>query len=165
MPLGLTVKDGPLYEAVANGDDGPPLGRELEVASLLRFIRDRRIRNVVFITGDVHYCAAHHYDPARARFTEFNPFWEFVAGPAHAGTFGPAELDRTFGPAVKFVGIPKGMKGNRPPSDGLQFFGTLRVDAKTHALTATLRNAAGDTLYKVELPFERNGKTKVKGAL
>jgi len=44
------------------------------------------------------------------------------------------------------------MKGNRPPSDGLQFFGTLRVDAKTHALTATLRNAAGDTLYKVELP-------------
>ena len=157
MPLGLTVKDGPLYEAVANGDDGPPLGRELEVASLLRFIRDRRIRNVVFITGDVHYCAAHHYDPARARFTEFHPFWEFVAGPAHAGTFGPAELDRTFGPEVKFVGIPKGMKGNRPPSDGLQFFGTLRVDAKTHALTATLRNAAGDTLYTVELPFERSG--------
>lgn len=152
MPLGLTVKDGQEYEAVANGDDGPPLGRELEVAGLLRFIRDRRIRNVVFITGDVHYCAAHHYDPARARFTEFNPFWEFVAGPAHAGTFGPAELDRTFGPEVKFVGIPKGMKGNRPPSDGFQFFGTLRADARTRALTATLRNAGGETLYKVELP-------------
>ena len=55
------------FEAVANGDDGPPLGRELEIAALLKFIRDQRIRNVVWITADVHYCAAHHYDPSRAR--------------------------------------------------------------------------------------------------
>ena len=72
---------------------GPPLGRELEIADLLRFIKAQRIRNVVWITADVHYCAAHHYDPARARFTEFDPFWEFVAGPLHAGTFGPNTLD------------------------------------------------------------------------
>ena len=118
MPLGLTVTDGPLFEAVANGDAGPPLGRELEIAGLLKFIRDQRIRNVVFVTGDVHYCAAHHYDPARAAFTDFHPFWEFVAGPAHAGTFGPARLDKTFGPEVRFLGIPAGMKPNRPPSEG-----------------------------------------------
>src|SRR6266545_4064233 len=79
MPLGLVVADGPTdFEAVANGDLGRPLGRELEIADLLKFIRDQRIRNVVFITADVHYCAAHHYDPARAAFTEFHPFWEFV---------------------------------------------------------------------------------------
>src|SRR4029453_9589809 len=117
MPLSLTVVDGPLFEAVANGDHGVPLGRELEIASLLRFIRDQRIRNVVFITGDVHYCAAHHYDPVRAAFTDFRPFWEFVAGPAHAGTFAPARLDKTFGPEVKFLGVPADMKPNRPPSE------------------------------------------------
>jgi alkaline phosphatase D len=155
MPLSLTVVDGPLFEAVANGDHGAPLGRELEIASLLRFIRDQRIRNVVFVTGDVHYCAAHHYDPSRASFTEFHPFWEFVAGPAHAGTYGPAELDRTFGPEVKFIGIPPGMKQNRPPSDGFQFFGTMRASAKTHALTVRLVNSDGKELYKVELPAER----------
>ena len=155
MPLSLTVVDGPLFEAVANGDHGGPLGRELEIASLLRFIRDRRIRNVVFVTGDVHYCAAHHYDPSRASFTEFHPFWEFVAGPAHAGTYGPAELDRTFGPEVKFIGIPPGMKQNRPPSDGFQFFGTLRASAKTQTLTVRLVNSEGKELYKVELPAER----------
>ena len=160
MPLGLVVADGPLFEAVANRDDGPPLGRELEIAGLLTFIRDRRIRNVVFITGDVHYCAAHHYDPARAAFTAFHPFWEFVAGPAHAGTFGPGVLDRTFGPEVKFLGIPPGMKPNRPPSDGLQFFGTLRIHARTRALTATLRNAAGQTLFTVDLPPERSGQPR-----
>ena len=108
MPLGLVVPDGKVYEAVANRDDGPPLGRELEIADLLRFIRDRGIRNVVFITGDVHYCAAHHYDPSRAGFTDFHPFWEFVAGPAHAGTFGAVPLDRTFGPEVRFIGVPEG---------------------------------------------------------
>jgi alkaline phosphatase D len=153
LPIGLVVRDGPsFYEAIANGNDGPPLGRELEVAGLLRFIRDHRIRNVVWVTGDVHYCAAHHYDPARARFTEFDPFWEFVAGPLHAGTFGPNTLDGTFGPEVRFNGVPAGMKGNRPPSEGLQFFGTLRIDAKTRALTARLHNLAGEVIYSVELP-------------
>ena len=152
MPLGLVVPDGSAFEAVANGEDGRPLGRELEIAGLLKFIRDERIRNVVFVTGDVHYCAAHHYDPARAAFTDFHPFWEFVAGPAHAGTFGPARLDKTFGPEVRFLGIPAGMKPNRPPSEGLQFFGTLKVDGRTKALTVKLRNVAGDTLFSVELP-------------
>ncbi len=153
MPLGLVVADGPdAFEAVANRDDGPPLGRELEIADLLAFIQRERIRNTVWITADVHYCAAHHYDPARARVTAFDPFWEFVAGPLHAGTFGPGALDRTFGPELRFSGIPPGTKGNRPPSDGLQFFGTLKVDAKTRALTAQLRDVAGRTLFSIDLP-------------
>lgn len=152
MPIGLVVRDGPIrFEAIANGVHGAPLGRELEFAELLRFIRARRIRNVVWITGDVHYCAAHRYDPTIARFTEFDPFWEFVAGPLHAGTFGPGALDATFGPEVKFTGIPPGMKPNRPPSEGLQFFGTLRVDARTRALTVGLHNLAGRRIYQVEL--------------
>ncbi len=152
MPVGVIVRDAPSYfEAVANGDEGPPLGRELEIADLLRFIKARRIGNVVWITGDIHYCAAHHYDPARARFTEFDPFWEFVAGPLHAGTFGPGDMDATFGPEVRFTGIPPGMKPNRPPSDGLQFFGTLRFDGKTRAMTAALHDLAGKTLFSIDL--------------
>jgi alkaline phosphatase D len=156
MPIGLVVRDPPTaFEAIANDDKGPPLGRELEIADLLRFIRARRIRNVVWVTGDVHYCAAHYYHPSRAAMTEFDPFWEFVAGPLHAGTFGPGTLDMTFGPEVKFTGIPSGMKPNRPPSDGFQFFGTLRVDARTRAMTAQLIDVAGKVLYKVELPAQR----------
>ncbi|MEW6322308.1 MAG: alkaline phosphatase D family protein [Acidobacteriota bacterium] len=152
LPIGLVVRDGPEhFEAIANADDGPPLGREHEIADLLRFIRDRRIRNVVWITGDVHYCAAHHYDPARARFTEFDPFWEFVAGPLHAGTFGPNPLDATFGPEVRFSGVPPGMKPNRPPSAGLQFYGLLTIDARTRALTATLHDLTGRALFSQTL--------------
>ena len=139
------------FEAVANGDPGAPLGRELELADLLRHLKAHHVRNVVWITADVHYCAAHHYDPTRATFTEFDPFWEFVAGPLNAGTFGPNPLDPTFGPEVRFIGIPAGMKQNRPPSEGLQFFGTLTADATHRTLTVQLLNVAGQSLYKVEL--------------
>jgi alkaline phosphatase D len=152
MPLGVVVPDaGGRFEAVANREPGAPLGRELEIARLLKFIKDRRIRNVVWITADVHYCAAHRYAPDGAGFTEFDPFWEFVGGPLHAGTFGPNELDRTFGPEVKFVGIPPGMNPNRPPSEPYQFFGSGRIDARTRALTMKLHNVNGE-IYSVELP-------------
>ncbi|PYQ18838.1 MAG: alkaline phosphatase, partial [Acidobacteria bacterium] len=154
QPLGLVVGDGPArFEAVANGN-GPPLGRELEIASLLRSLRDRRVRNLVWVTGDVHYAAAHHYEPERARFKEFHPFWEFVAGPLHAGTFGPNALDDTFGPEVRFRGIPADLKPNRPPSDGLQFFGMGRIDAKTEVLTVSLHNLAGEPVFRVNLEPE-----------
>lgn len=153
LPLGLVVGDGPgKYEAVANGDPGVPLGRELELADLLRDLKRNGVRNVVFITADVHYCAAHHYDPSRAKFTDFDPFWEFVAGPLHAGTFGPNALDPTFGPEARFIGIPQGMKGNRPPSEGFQFFGLMKADPRTRALTVQLRDLAGKTLYSIDLP-------------
>lgn len=153
LPIGLVVRDFPTYyEAFANGDAGPPLGRELEIADLLRFLKTERIDNVVWITGDVHYAAAHHYHPSRARVTEFDPFWEFVAGPLHAGTFGPNALDPTFGPEVRFLGIPEGMKPNRPPSEGLQFFGRFVVDAKTEALRASLHKRDGAEIFATTLP-------------
>jgi alkaline phosphatase D len=152
LPLGMIVGDGPnRYEAVANAENGAPSGRELELADLLRYLKQQRIRNVVWVTADVHYCAAHEYHPTRAAFTDFDPFWEFVAGPLNAGTFGPNALDATFGPQAKFVGIPAGMKGNRPPSDGFQFFGTLTASAKTRALTVRLHNLAGEVIYTNEL--------------
>jgi alkaline phosphatase D len=152
MPIGIIVKDGRTdYEAFANGN-GAALGRELELAELLRFIKQRKIKNVVWLTADVHYCAAHYYDPAQAQFTDFTPFWEFVAGPLNAGTFGPGEMDNTFGPQVKFVGIPKGMKANRSPKDGFQFFGAVNIDGKTKTMTVSLHNIEGKKLYSVELP-------------
>lgn len=156
MPIGLVVPDWPrdgqrTYEAWANADGGRPAGRELELAELLRFIRDQRIRNTVWITADVHYAAAHHYDPDRAAFPDFEPFWEFVAGPMHAGTFGPNELDGTFGPEVRFSTSAGGIEPNRPPSDDLQFYGTLDIDPATRALTAGIHDVNGRRLWRTEI--------------
>jgi alkaline phosphatase D len=154
MPLGLIVRDGKeAFENLANGD-GPALGRELELADLLRFIKANHIPNVVWLTADVHYAAAHYYDPTKAQFTDFAPFWEFVAGPLNAGTFGPNELDNTFGPQVMFHSVPAGMQPNRPPTDGLQFFGMVRIDGASEVMTVTLHNLHGEKLYTVDLEPE-----------
>jgi alkaline phosphatase D len=151
MPIGIVVPDGKTdFEAFANGN-GPALGRELEIADLLRFIKQRKIKNIVWITADVHYAAAHYYDPAKAQFTDFLPFWEFVAGPLNAGTFGPGQMDDTFGPQVKFIGLPPGMKPNRSPKEGLQFFGAVKIDGKTETMTVSLRDLVGKQLFSVDL--------------
>jgi alkaline phosphatase D len=153
MPIGLLVGDGKdpegrtKYEAIANGDDGAALGREFEIAELLRWMKRERIRNTVWVTADVHYTAAHLYSPERASFKDFDPFWEFVSGPLHAGTFGPGVLDKTFGPEVVFSKHPPKGQGNLPPSAGYQFFGDVRVDAKTRAMHVVLRDVSGANLY------------------
>ena len=108
----------------------------------------------MWLTADVHYAAAHFYDPTNAQFTDFNPFWEFVAGPIHAGTFGPNEIDNTFGPQVMFKSVPDGMKPNRSPSEGLQFFGLVTLDGKSEVMTVSLHNVQGEKLYTIELPLE-----------
>ncbi|SFJ06464.1 alkaline phosphatase D family protein [Planctomicrobium piriforme] len=148
MPLGLICGDGPkAFENIANGN-GPPLGRELELVDLLTHLREQNIRNTIWITADVHYAASHYYDPNKAQFQDFLPFWEFVSGPLHAGTFGPNPLDNTFGPQVVFKSIPDKLKPARPPSEGLQFFGQIDIDGQTGALTVGHYNVAGEKLWE-----------------
>jgi len=151
MPLGLVVPDGPkAFEAVANAHDGPPLGREHDIADLLQFVKRNEIGNLVWLAADVHYTAAHYYDPDKAVFQDFLPFWEFISGPIHSGTFGPNALDRTFGPQVMFTKTA-GERMNRPPSDGLQFFGLVEIDGESAAMTVTLKDIEDRDLYSVTL--------------
>jgi alkaline phosphatase D len=155
MPIGLLVGDGKdaegreKFEALANGD-GPALGRELEFADLFRYIKQQKIHNVVWITADVHYCAAHYYDPVKAQFTDFDPFWEFVSGPIHAGGFGPNALDNTFGPQLVYQKAPNG-RDNVPPTEGGQFYGLVHIDGKNGALKVQLKDLNGATLFEKTL--------------
>ncbi len=149
MPVGLVVPDGPAaHEGIAQGRP-EALGRELEVSRLLSWIKAGHVRNVVWFTADVHYTAAHHYDPSRAVFHDFDPFWEFVSGPLHAGTFGPNQLDPTFGPEVRFQRAAE--RPNRPPVDGLQFFGHVAAVGRSDVMTVRLMDVAGEPLYSIEL--------------
>jgi alkaline phosphatase D len=158
MPIGLLVGDGTdttlgcsRWEGSSNGD-GPVLGREFEIARILRSIKTSCVKNVVWLTADVHYCAAHYYDPALAQYQDFEPFWEFVAGPLHAGSFGPNRLENTFGPQVVFAKAPPAGQSNLPPSAGLQFYGQVDVDPYSKAITVSLRDPAGAAVFEKELP-------------
>lgn len=160
MPLGLVVPDGvegkPNFEAVAQGDPGAPLGRELQIAELLRFVKHRRITGTVWLTADVHHTSAQHYDPSRAAFKDFEPFWEFVSGPLNAGAFPASELDGTFGPDRVFVKAPA--VANVSPAEGYQFFGEVDIDGGSGELTVRLREYDGTVLFTQTLQPGRVGQ-------
>ena len=113
LPIGLISED-----AVALGD-GPPQRREHEIADLLSFMKRAGIRNTVWLTADMHYTAAHYYDPNRAVFQDFEPFWEFVSGPLHAGTWAPGRTRqhvRPEGGVSRRAAAPSRAKTSRPVS-------------------------------------------------
>ena len=142
-------RDGP-----SNGDHGEPTGREPEIARVLSAFKRNGVKNVVWITADVHYTAAHHYSPERAAYADFDPFWEFVSGPLAAETFPRKDgiLDRTFGPEVVFS---KGNDSGRrqSPRDGNQFFGHMAI-ARDGLLTVTLYDGSGVALWTRDLEPE-----------
>ena len=156
QPLGLTIWDDwktrSGVEAVADGSGASPVGREQEIAVLLRAIKKASLKNIVWVCGDVHYTASHHYHPDRAAIRDFDPFWEFVSGPLHAGNFGHAELDMTFGPEVVFSKAPKPEDGvNLPPAGDTQFFGLVDIDGTSEALTVRVMDRSNKELFSKTL--------------
>jgi alkaline phosphatase D len=156
LPIGLISQD-----AIALGD-GPPQRREHEIADLLSFLKRAGVRNTVWLTADMHYTAAHRYDPNRAIFDDFEPFWEFVSGPLHAGTWSPGELDNTFGPAAMFQkGCSAEQGENLAPCFGLQFFGRVDIDGRSGVMTVTLKDVGNRDLWSVDIdprPDARPGR-------
>jgi alkaline phosphatase D len=114
-------------------------------------VRDHDIRNLVWVTADVHYAASLYYEPTTGAFGDFLPFWEFVSGPLHAGTSGPNHLDSTFGPRVMWQSVPDDQPQNQQPGLNNQFFGLGRLDATTRVLTIEHYNLLGQMLWSVDL--------------
>lgn len=149
MPLGIVVPDGAAnFEAVAQGDPGVPLGRELQIAELLRHVKHQRITGTVWVTADVHYTAANHYAPERAAFTDFAPFWEFVSGPIGAGGFPAGRLDATFGPETAYV--QSAPFANMSPSENPRT--TARSTSTAAAGSSPSGCAAGEGTYSSRGP-------------
>jgi alkaline phosphatase D len=159
MPISLLIwndfKNKKGFEGIANDEPGAAKGREIEFAGLLSFMKAAGIRNTVWLTADVHYTAAHYYDPNKAAFHDFEPFWEFVSGPIHAGTFGPNDLDMTFGPEVRYVKSADGAADGLSPAAGLQFFGHVKIAGDSGIMTVTLRDAADAALWSIDLTPEQ----------
>ncbi|WP_420032442.1 alkaline phosphatase D family protein [Streptomyces sp. cg28] len=157
MPLGLVVTDGATnFEAVAQGDPGAPLGRELQIAELLRHIKHHRITGTLWLTADVHYTSAQHYEPSNAAFQDFEPFWEFVSGPLAAGGFQATKLDGTFGPRQVFIKAPS--RANTSPMETPPYFGEVEIDGGSGELTVRLRQEGGDVLFTQTLQPGRVGQ-------
>lgn len=150
MPLSAPTNRVTDLDGYANKDGGPPLGREHELARILSALKRHEVRDVVWLSGDVHYTAAYRYSPERAAFTDFDPFWEFISGPLAASPFWlkDAELDGTFGPEVVFSqGEAEVGRLDVAPTPANQYFGQLDV-AASGTLTVRLYDATGTALWE-----------------
>ena len=141
IPISYVVEVNGDPEVTDSWGQGDPalLGREKELKYLFEFIQDNSIKNIVFISSDVHHAAAINYPDLG--------FYEFVAGPLHAGAHGPLETDPTFGPEVEFDSGPAlhdlGM--NLPPPY-FQHFG-YAIAHKNGMLEVSIRDIEGRELY------------------
>src|SRR5262249_23941291 len=118
---------------------------------LLSFIKHAGVRNIIWITADQQYTAAHYFDPNRAAFQDFEPFWEFMSGPIHAGTGPLNALDQTFGPQLRYYKACPDGQDNVAPCFGLQFFGQVAIDGATEVITVTLKDVEDRALWSVQL--------------
>ena len=74
-----------------------------------------------------------------------------MSGPLNAGTFGPNELDNTFGIEVMYQKTPQGPRPDNSPKAGLQFFGEVLIEGKLETLTVNLRDVGGARLFSKTL--------------
>ncbi len=156
QPLAITPRLVEDRDSYANHLDGVPTNRETELARVLSAFKANGVKNVVWLTADVHYTAAHHFDPARAKgFHDFDPFWEFVSGPLHGSTFPTKEVDETFGCEIRYAQGAEGRtRAGESPRAGKQYFGQLLID-RDGAMTVNLRKVGGDILWSTLLEPER----------
>ncbi|MGH7205086.1 MAG: alkaline phosphatase D family protein, partial [Nitrospiraceae bacterium] len=85
----------PGNDSWARAADGT--GFQTELRAIVQTILDRKIRNVVWLAGDVHYAQVNAYDPNGDGIPDFH---EFICGPLSAMHNRPIPPDPTFRPTT-----------------------------------------------------------------
>lgn len=144
----LTVPTGSAEEGRdgwANG--GADSGFEAELIDLLAGLRAAGVRNLLVLSGDVHFATVLRLTP----FADTPDFrlHEYVSGPLHAGAYPRELLDYSLRPQRLFLHDPG---AGEPPADlaAAQHwfnFGELSI-AADGTLHSRLRDATGRLLYE-----------------
>jgi alkaline phosphatase D len=132
VPLSVPT-GGRAHDSWSNANaDGVPeehgTGFTVERDSILRTLRQRGVKNLVFLAGDVHHAALirHHPTPEWS-------FYEFIAGPLSASPGRPRPLDAGLNPRSRW-GL-----------GGVANFGDIAIDAS--GLTVRIVDARGDVRF------------------
>ncbi len=125
-------------------------GFEHELLPLLRTMERDGIRNLIWITTDVHFATGFRYQP----FAD-DPafvFYEFATGPLNAGMFPKKEFDPTLGPRRLFMYGPTDSFTIHSFAGALSWFNFTTVDVDENGVLALrVVNGDGDTVYTTAL--------------
>ena len=125
----LTGHDGWGGGAVADGFT-------TELRTIVSTLQEKRMRNVVWLSTDIHVARFFSYDPNN----DGNPdFYEFISGPLSAITGNLDSLDQTFHPTILYE------------ENSFFNFGVVKVNGKNGALTAEIRDREGKVHHTLTL--------------
>ncbi len=126
-------------------------GFEQELLAIVRFLRDHKINNTVWLSTDVHYTAVTRYQPFDD--APWFHFLELEVGPLQAGVYPGHEWDDTLKPQ-RLLTYPAFKAGVDFEEAKTWFtFGEMRIDAVGNAFIE-VRNTSGEVKYVTELQPE-----------
>lgn len=130
----LSVQKGrPHNDSWAKGKNGT--GYRVERDKILGSMLTEGIRNVVWLTTDVHFSQILAYDPDANGKTDF---YEFICGPLSANSRDPLQLDQTLNANILYE------------NGGFSNFGKVEIDQ--NSLRLQIIDDTGFTRYQVTLP-------------
>ncbi len=132
-----------------NGRDGwanfeQNTGFEHEALAIVSFLHDRKLRDVVWLTTDVHFATGFRYRPfpADPSFTML----EFTSGPLNAGVIMQLYMDSTLNPERLFAYGPESI-ANFDEAQRWFNYGVVEVDTSGR-LVLRIVNGLGKTVYR-----------------
>jgi alkaline phosphatase D len=129
-------------------------GYERELRKIVNSLYDANVKNVVWLTTDMHFAAGFHYRPI-----EDDPNWEmyeFISGPLNAQSFPKQTLDTSFNPERMFFFGPAYVGEPKTWAQAKQWFnyGLIDID-RTGILTVSIKNVAGEVVRQARLTPKR----------
>ena len=111
-------------------------GFDTELGKIVATLQERHLRNVVWLSTDIHVARILSYDPNQDGVTDFH---EFISGPLSAvtGNFDP--LDQTFHPSILYE------------ENKFFNFGVVKIDGKSSTLSVEIRDQDGKVHYTLTL--------------
>ncbi|MFJ5714099.1 glycerophosphodiester phosphodiesterase family protein [Neobacillus sp. NPDC093127] len=131
VPISVPTGKANARDGWANGNQvnpNDPTGYENEFKKISDFIVEKGIKNVFFVTTDVHFAQVIKYDANQDGKTDYH---ELISGPIGAVKINPGTLDPTFGPESMYA-------------EGDFFnFGVFQVDPANKQATVEIRDENG----------------------
>ncbi len=114
-------------------------GFDTELRKIVLAFQARRLRNVVWLSTDIHVARILSYDPNQDGVADFH---EFINGPLSAITGNLDPLDPTFHPRLLYE------------ENDFFNFGVVKIDGTSGALTVEIRDQEGKVHYTLTLPAQ-----------
>jgi alkaline phosphatase D len=125
-------------------------GFEYELVDLLRYMQKNEMKNVAFLTTDVHFAEAFRYTP----FSDDPSFqvYEFVSGPINAGVFPNRAFDDTLNPEQLFFFGAENRNDVTTWEQAKSWFnyGAMKID-ENGRMTASINGIDGNNLYEISV--------------